>query len=67
MNKNTLIRVIQEAPSLSFPAKQEMLAKVREAEDDEAKLEEVAREVAHLAGGRMKTMQTKEQKVIDTM
>lgn len=66
MNKNTLIRMIQESPSLSYPAKQEMIAKVNAAGDDQDKLDEVALELGHISGGSMKMMQTKEQKVIAT-
>lgn len=66
MNKNTLIRMIQESPSLSYPAKQEMIAKANAAGDDQDKLDEVALELRHISGGSMKMMQTKEQKVIAT-
>jgi len=66
MNKNTLIRMIQESPSLSYPAKQEMIAKANAAGDDQSKLDEVTLELTHLSGGLMKMIQTKEQKVIAT-
>lgn len=66
MNKNTLVRIIQEARSLSFPAKQEMLAKVNEAGDDKAKLEAISLELVHLSGGASQLIQTKEQKTFGT-
>lgn len=51
---------------MSFPAKQEMLAKVNEAGDDKAKLEAISLELVHLSGGASQLIQTKEQKTFGT-